>query len=152
MEKRAEDLPRAGNLNFAKNPFKIRKFITSRTEQKIIENIEDFLKLEPPREIRPVKPCENFPKSNFSHLTFDSPSFERKQVREVLPPSTECVKPAKQVQKDENQVIKEDFSNRDFIKLEKWFLLLNPSTEKVVLCGFRADLEEVIGSCKRNIF
>ena len=148
MEKRAEDLPRGENLTFEKNPFEIKKVILNRPENKKIEDVEDYLKISPPSEFRPLQPSQNFPKSNLLHLTFAPPSSERIQV--IQHPSLEISKTIKyersnvDVEKEESHFSERDFNDRDFIKLEKWFLLLNPSTNKVILCGLRVDLEEVL--------
>jgi len=147
MEKRIEDLPLGENLAFATNPFEIKKNLSNNTEQKKFEYIEDYFILDPPLEIRPIKLSLNFPKSNFSQLTF-APPFERKPILEHSPSAVntklEGDRLNKKVEREENRSLKEDFDTREFIKLDKWFLLLNTSTEKAVLCGFRNDLEEVI--------
>ena len=149
MEKRLEDFCRGENLAFASNPFEIRKNSTSKLEQKNNQIIEDYLKLEKPSEIRSIKPCPSFPKSNFSQLIFTPPS-ERKSFLQQISPTKqiqfEFEKSTEVSKKEENRFLNEDFDSRNFIKLEKWFLIVNTSTEKAALCGFRNDIDEVIFS------
>lgn len=146
MERKANHYASRQNLVFAKSPY---EKVASVSNIETIERKENCLRIEPPSHKNPVNPLnyENIPKCDPSQLRIYPPS-ERKEI--IRPAQKEdkleieaCHKKSA-LKKVDNQldILKEEWSKRDCIKLEKWFLVPTDGNN-VAIIGHRPEIEEV---------
>lgn len=146
MERRLVDFPLGENLVFEKSPFYTNTILTNIAYYKKFEDIEDNLKIDPPSEIYSFTLFKDLPKSNLLRLTFNPPSECKTILQQTSPKDMKKIKiddKEKEIQNLPEKIQNEQIII-DFIALEKWFIRIN-AAGIARLCGFRANLEEVIG-------
>lgn len=141
MERKGEFYPSRQNLVFSKSPF---ERISTVSKAELIENKENMLRIEPPTHKNTIKPLnhETIQKPDLSRLQIFPPS-ERK---EFIQPSCEenLIKTESKAdampQVNKQEIAKEEWLKKDFIKLENWFLIADRS-----IIGYRPEIGEVTG-------
>jgi hypothetical protein len=142
-ELNVEDLKFRPNLVFAKSPYD--KIVISNIDSPVIEK---KLRMDPQPQCF-ARQAEigyfNFPKSDISKLIMEPPTEAKEFIKTK---EKECVKftinESISIKISEpNFISREDWENRDFIKLEKWFLIPNKNSNSLKIIGYRSDIEEV---------
>lgn len=161
MERKVEDLLSRQNLLFAKNPFeKIYK-------QKLnITRKEMRLRMEPPINCSVIKASlnQNFPQSDISKLKLEPPTAKKafikaedEEIHKISPPAEKFIlkitetegeiykvhPPVEKVIPKTLEISKKEWANRDFIKLENWFIIHVSNSKNIAIVGYRPDIEEV---------